>query len=79
MQNLSHESIEEIRENFKFFDRDNNGYIDVKEFIKLLKIISPSTSTEQSVNGFELVDENNDGLIEFEEFIEWWQSVWYEF
>lgn len=79
MQQLSHESIQEIREHFRFFDRDGNGFIDVKEFMELLKVISPNTTDNQAISGFELVDENNDGLIEFEEFLEWWQTVWYEF
>ena len=79
MQQLNHESIKQVREHFSFFDRDGNGFIDVKEFIELLKEISPKTSDEQAITGFELVDENNDGLIEFEEFLGWWQTVWYEF
>ena len=79
MTTLSHESIQEIRQHFEFFDQDGNGYIDIKEFIKLLKTISPKTTSDQGVNGFEVVDTNNDGLIEIEEFIEWWQTVWYEF
>ncbi len=79
MQQLSQESVEEIRQHFNFFDRDGNGFIEVKEFIALLKEISPKTTTSQAITGFELVDENNDGLIEFEEFMEWWQTVWYEF
>ncbi len=66
MQQLSKESIEEIRENFSFCDRDGNGFIDIKEFMELLKVISPKTSDEQALTGFELVDENNDGLIEFD-------------
>ncbi|MFK8029728.1 MAG: EF-hand domain-containing protein [Gammaproteobacteria bacterium] len=79
MQQLSPEKIEETRQNFSFFDRDGNGFIDVKEFIELIKTISPETTEAQAINGFELVDENTDGLIEFDEFLEWWQTVWYEF
>ncbi len=79
MTNLSQESIDEVRENFAFFDQDGNGFIDIKEFIKLLKTISPNATEEQAVNGFEFIDENGDGLIELEEFVGWWQSVWYEF
>lgn len=79
MQELSQEKIEEVRQNFNFFDRDSNGFIEVKEFIELLKTISPATTEAQAVSGFELVDENNDGLIEFDEFLTWWQTVWYEF
>lgn len=79
MQQLSHDSTEEVRKNFAFFDRDGNGFIDIKEFIELIKTISPEATEAQAVTGFELVDENKDGLIEFEEFLAWWQTVWYEF
>ena len=79
MQQLSHESIEDIRQHFKFFDRDGNGFIDVKEFIELINAISPEATEAQAVTGFELVDENGDGLIEFDEFLGWWQTIWYEF
>ncbi|MEM7081453.1 MAG: EF-hand domain-containing protein [Pseudomonadota bacterium] len=79
MDKLSQESIEDVRQHFGFFDRDGNGFIDVKEFIKLLQTISPSATEEQAVKGFDIVDENQDGLIEFDEFLEWWRSVWYEF
>lgn len=79
MQKLSQETIEEIQGHFEFFDEDKNGYIDIKEFIRLLKTIEPATTQSQAVNGFELIDQNNDGLIEVDEFVDWWQTVWYEF
>ena len=79
MKTLSQESVEEIRVHFEFFDENNNGYLDVKEFIKLLKTITPAITTEQGVNGFEYVDTNKDGLIEFDEFITWWRTNWTEF
>ena len=73
------ETITEIRNDFKFFDRDNNSKIDVKEFTELLKVISPDATPEQAQNGFAMVDENNDGYIDFNEFIEWWQTCWWEY
>lgn len=79
MTQLSQESVEEIKQHFAFFDRDDNGFIDIKEFIELLKAISPGATEEQAVNGFEVVDNNRDGLIEFREFLSWWRTIWYEF
>jgi len=79
MKPLSQESVAEIKQHFEFFDRDGNGYIDIKEFIELIKAISPKATDDQAVDGFELVDNNQDGLIEFREFLTWWRTVWYEF
>jgi len=76
---ISDTQLAEIKENFSFFDRDNNGEIDVEEFTQLLKVISPTSTKEQAESGFAIVDENNDGHIDFEEFIEWWQSCWWEY
>ena len=76
---ISQEKLAEIKENFDFFDRDNNGEIDLDEFTKLLKIISPSSTVDQAASGFSIVDENDDGHIDFDEFIEWWQTCWWEY
>ncbi|MET1255493.1 EF-hand domain-containing protein [Aliikangiella maris] len=73
------EQLAEIKENFDFFDSDNNGQIDEAEFVKLLKVISPQSTVEQGEKGFAIVDENRDGHIDLEEFIAWWQTCWWEF
>lgn len=73
------QQLAEIKDNFKFFDRDDNGQIDVEEFTKLLQVISPSTTNEQGIEGFSIVDENEDGHIDLEEFINWWQTCWWEY
>ncbi|MCW8878601.1 MAG: EF-hand domain-containing protein [Kangiellaceae bacterium] len=78
-KSLSAEKLAEIKENFSFFDRDDNNEIDVEEFTQLLKVISPQATTEQAEAGFAIVDENNDGHIDFDEFIEWWQTCWWEY
>ncbi len=78
-QQLSAEKLKDIKDNFSFFDRDNNGEIDQDEFTELLKVISPNSKPEQAKEGFSIVDENNDGHIDFEEFIQWWQTCWWEY
>lgn len=69
----------EIKDNFKFFDQDNNHKIDITEFTQLLKIISPSATDQQAEAGFNMVDSNKDGYIDLEEFIAWWKTCWWEY
>jgi len=71
--------LEEIRENFDFFDRDANNEIDLGEFTKLLRVISPTATLEQAQKGFVLIDENKDGHIDFDEFLSWWETCWWEY
>ncbi len=79
MKPLTDEHRNQVKENFDFFDRDGNGEIDVEEFEKLLKVISPNSTEEQAKRGFDIIDENGDGHIDFEEFLEWWETCWWEF
>ncbi len=78
-KDLSPQQLAEIKENFEFFDRDSNSKIDLGEFTKLLRVISPTATLEQAQKGFELIDENQDGHIDFDEFINWWESCWWEY
>jgi len=79
IRKIPQEQLLEIKDNFKFFDQDHNGQIDLEEFTKLLQIISPATTKEQAENGFSMVDENKDNHIDLDEFIEWWQTCWWEY
>ncbi|TQV84403.1 EF-hand domain-containing protein [Aliikangiella coralliicola] len=79
IREISQEKLAEIKESFAFFDRDDNNEIDIDEFAKLLKVISPQATREQAEKGFAFIDENNDGHIDFEEFIGWWQTCWWEY
>ena len=79
MKPLTDAHIQEVRKHFAYFDTDNNGRIDFKEFEYLLKVLSPDVSQEQVRRGFDLVDKNHDTHIEFDEFLEWWESCWWEF
>ena len=78
-RDLSAQQLAEIKENFEFFDRDSNNEIDLGEFTKLLRVISPTATIEQAQKGFELIDENQDGHIDFDEFFDWWESCWWEY
>ncbi len=76
---LSSEQLEKIREDFAFFDRDQNGRIDEDEFFELLKVLSPKMKAHQAKEGFSLIDKNGDGAVDFDEFLEWWQNSWWEY
>ena len=73
------EILNEIRDNFEYFDRDNNGKIDIKEFTKLLQVIDPNATKEQAEKGFEFIDSDNNGHIDLNEFIDWWQTHWWQY
>lgn len=73
------EMLDEIRDNFDYFDRDNNGQIDVNEFTKLLHVIDPNATKQQAEDGFEFIDTDNNGHIDLDEFIEWWQTHWWQY
>jgi calmodulin len=76
---LSPEKVAEIRKEFDYFDTDNNGQLDLKEFVEMLTVISPKTKASHVQEGFNLIDDNGDGYIDFEEFLEWWQECWWEY
>ena len=47
------EMLDEIRDNFDYFDRDNNGQIDVNEFTKLLQLstrMPPNSKPKTDLN-----------------------------
>jgi len=76
---ISEEQLVEIKENFNFFDRDSNNQIELGEFTKLLRVLSPTATLEQAEKGFDIIDENNDGHIDFDEFMQWWETCWWEY
>ncbi|MFC6440056.1 EF-hand domain-containing protein [Bowmanella sp. JS7-9] len=78
-QALSNENIEQIRQEFDFFDKDGNGQIDLVEFIELLTVLAPKTKASAVEEAFRDLDENGDGYIDFEEFLVWWQTCWFTF
>ncbi|MBT1451950.1 EF-hand domain-containing protein [Glaciecola sp. XM2] len=76
---LTAEQKDSIRKDFDFFDRDQDGQIDLREFIDLLTILSPKTKINHVQEGFNIIDSNGDGHIDFEEFLAWWQEGWWEY
>ena len=78
-KSLTEAQIEDARKEFDYFDKDNNGQIDMQEFIELLTILSPKTKANRVKEGFDLIDDNHDGFIDFDEFLKWWQEGWWEY
>jgi len=72
--NPSDERIEELREAFEYNDRDQDGRIELDEFIAMLEDLEAGTSRQDASVGFQDIDTNDDGLIDFDEFVKWWSG-----
>jgi len=65
------ESIVILREMFKAFDKDRNGYIDKKELRSTMNNDLGISLTEQETEDMiKEADKNNDGKLDWEEFVE---------
>ncbi|CAB4253750.1 similar to Saccharomyces cerevisiae YDR373W FRQ1 N-myristoylated calcium-binding protein that may have a role in intracellular signaling through its regulation of the phosphatidylinositol 4- kinase Pik1p [Maudiozyma barnettii] len=61
---------------FSVFDKDNNGFIEFKEFIAVLSTTSRGTLEEKLVWAFQLYDLNHDGYITYDEMLTIVSSVY---
>ena len=66
--------IDRIREQFDSFDKDDDGLIDLQEFLGMIAVLYPDANSSYLEGGFVLMDENCDGYIDFLEFLGWWQE-----
>lgn len=66
------EQLEELRDTFDYNDRDEDGRIELDEFIDMLDELEASMSEQEAKIGFQDIDTNDDGLIDFKEFVAWW-------
>jgi calmodulin len=66
--------LEELKENFEHFDRDNNGRIDRGEFKRLMEVLGGEVPEDELDAGFDIVDADDDGAIDFHEFASWWMN-----
>jgi Ca2+-binding EF-hand superfamily protein len=69
---MDDERIVELQENFDHFDQDENGKIDLAEFIRLMDALQAMLTPDEARIGFQSVDSDGDGRIDFDEFKEWW-------
>ncbi len=66
------EQLEELREAFEYNDRDQDGSIELDEFVTMLDELEAEMSQQEAVTGFQDIDTNDDGLVDFDEFVAWW-------
>lgn len=60
---------EEMRQAFKVFDLDGNGYIDARELKMTMCNLGENLSDKDIKHMMKLADKNGDGRIDYEEFI----------
>ncbi|KRZ31997.1 Calmodulin [Trichinella pseudospiralis] len=68
----SDEERMELKETFKIFDRDGDGYITAEELKNVLEDLGDPVSDEEVLAILTSTDNDKDGLISFEDF----QAVW---
>lgn len=59
----------EIREAFKIFDRDGNGYIDAKEFKDVITRMGSCLTAAEAEEFLSEADINQDGKLDYHEFL----------
>ena len=59
----------EMREAFKIFDRDGNGYIDLRELKTVITRMGEPLSDREAEEIFRVADLNGDGKLDYDEFV----------
>jgi calmodulin len=62
-----------LRADFKYFDRNHDGVMELEEFCRFLAALDGGMSKADCRSGFAEIDTDRDGVIEFAEFSEWWE------
>ena len=57
---------EELREGFRYFDKDGSGFVDAAELRYTLTTLGDTLSDEQAEDFFKQADINEDGKISYE-------------
>jgi calmodulin len=60
---------EEIREAFKVFDKDGNGYISAAELRHIMQTLGEKLTDEEVDEMIREADINHDGMIDYNEFV----------
>uniref|UniRef100_A0A0D6QY05 EF-hand domain-containing protein n=1 Tax=Araucaria cunninghamii TaxID=56994 RepID=A0A0D6QY05_ARACU len=63
------ESLEDLKDAFKIFDMDGNGFISADELHNVLRRLGESCSLAECRNMIEVVDVDGDGHVSFDEFL----------
>lgn len=59
---------------FKNFDKDNSGYIEIREIVGIAKELGSDIPEDEAQQMIAEMDANQDGRISMEEFVEWWKT-----
>ena len=65
----------QIAQKFYSYDKNNDGYIDVKELNNLCTELGQHLSENELTTAMFILDRNDDGKISMEEFKSWWSGV----
>ena len=63
-----------MRKTFQSFDKDNSGYIDIKELREVSKELGRQMDDAELEECMQDLDQNKDSKIHYEEFKKWWLS-----
>lgn len=66
---LNEEKINEYKESFSIFDKDNDGYISYSQLSEIIKILGHNIPEEDLQKMFKEFDIDNKGAIDFKEFL----------
>lgn len=72
---IPEEELDEYKEAFALFDKDGDGQISTKEFIKVLKNLGQNVSAEEAKNIMQELDQDNSGMIDFPEFVSYMKKT----
>lgn len=66
---VSPEYIEELRESFALFDKDNDGYITSKELFTVMRALRIESTDDEIKDMIRNVDVDGSGTVDFNEFL----------
>ena len=62
-------NLQSLKEAFKIFDKNRNGYIEAKELKQVTTTLGSQLTDEEFEDFWREADINNDGKLDYEEFI----------
>ena len=68
-QSKDHDNSAELREAFKIFDRDGNGFIDAEELKRVVTQYGAKLSQEEAGELLREADQDGDGKLDYNEFV----------
>ncbi|CAB3999463.1 calmodulin-alpha-like isoform X3 [Paramuricea clavata] len=69
MDKLTEEQVEEYRDAFRFFDKDESGYITTKELGSIMRSLGQNPTEVELQEIMNTVDFDGNGTIDFNEFV----------